>query len=269
MPNKLEQDGPKQRLLCHDCEELFSKWERPFAEKVFRPLHLSETPRFGIHYDGEWALKFSTSISWRVLQWLHNQQALNHLTDEQLTQSQSALATWAAFLLGCKNSVLPHEQHALLFDVIENNHTDQKLSPFLNRYLTRAFEANVIRWKSDVLTYAKMGRLLMLGYISPPAAPEAFQGTRVRMKRGTFGGPNITMPHALATFINEQASKMGSVLKGLSPKQRQRDHYLIESWGDEMGQTDSFRALCYDVNHSGDAAFSEEISVTLSNDVKK
>ena len=152
---------------------------------------------------------------------------------------------------------------------LENNHTDEKLSPFLNRYLTRAFEVNVIRWKSDVLTYAKMGRLLMLGYISPPVDREAFQGTRVRMKRGTFGGQSITMPYTLATFMNEQASKMASVLKGLSPKQRERDHYLIESWGDEMGQTDSFRALCYDVKHSGDAAFSKEISMTLSNDGKK
>lgn len=268
-PNKLMQDGLKQPLLCHECEELFSKWEKPFAGNVFRPLHLGETPQFGIHYEGVWALRFATSISWRVLEWSRGQSALGHLTDIQRGLVDSALPTWAAFLLGSKDSVLPHEQHALLLDVIENHNMDEELSPFLNRYIARTFEANVVRAENEVLTFAKMGRFLVIGFVSPPLHREAWQGTRVRMKRGTFGGTNITVPYALAKFMNERASKTASFLNTLSPRQRARDRALIDSWGDKLAETDSFRAILYDVKHSGAAALAVEDNNLPTEDTKK
>ena len=37
--NVRTQDGIKEYLLCVECEQLFSKWERDFANYIFYPLH--------------------------------------------------------------------------------------------------------------------------------------------------------------------------------------------------------------------------------------
>jgi hypothetical protein len=37
-PHKRSQDIAKEYWLCGDCEQLFSKWEREFANKVFYPF---------------------------------------------------------------------------------------------------------------------------------------------------------------------------------------------------------------------------------------
>lgn len=37
LPNKPVQDLDKCRLLCHDCEELFSFDEKYFSETIFTP----------------------------------------------------------------------------------------------------------------------------------------------------------------------------------------------------------------------------------------
>lgn len=36
--NRRLQDGPKRKLLCHDCEQKFSIAEKYFAETVFSPM---------------------------------------------------------------------------------------------------------------------------------------------------------------------------------------------------------------------------------------
>ena len=38
-PNLRIQDGVKKKLLCGDCELLFSIYEKQFAENIFIPYH--------------------------------------------------------------------------------------------------------------------------------------------------------------------------------------------------------------------------------------
>lgn len=58
------QDGPKYKLLCESCEQLFSESERFFSENVFTPYVNDESVRF--EYDTN--LKyFIESVHWRFL----------------------------------------------------------------------------------------------------------------------------------------------------------------------------------------------------------
>ena len=41
VPNRRIQDGEKDYLLCRDCEQIFSVWEKQFCEHIFIPLHSS------------------------------------------------------------------------------------------------------------------------------------------------------------------------------------------------------------------------------------
>ncbi|TCU66915.1 hypothetical protein EV204_11325 [Tissierella praeacuta] len=58
------QDRFKEELLCVDCEGLFSKSEKIFAEKVFRPYLNGYKSEF--EYE-EWIRYFITSVNWRIL----------------------------------------------------------------------------------------------------------------------------------------------------------------------------------------------------------
>jgi len=59
-----QQDGYKEELLCFDCEQLFSKCEKEFSEKIFKP-YLEENKTKFIYE--EWLNYFITSVNWRIL----------------------------------------------------------------------------------------------------------------------------------------------------------------------------------------------------------
>ena len=61
-PNIRQQDGIKQRLLCHECEQLFSINEKWFSENVFYP-YLNNNHNV-IQYNQELA-RFIISVLWR------------------------------------------------------------------------------------------------------------------------------------------------------------------------------------------------------------
>ncbi|MHC1747343.1 MAG: hypothetical protein AB9856_03015 [Cellulosilyticaceae bacterium] len=63
-PNKREQDGIKEYLLCEDCEKLFNNWETIFANKVFHKFRNEAFQE--ITYE-EWLNKFIVSVNWRIL----------------------------------------------------------------------------------------------------------------------------------------------------------------------------------------------------------
>lgn len=62
-PRKRKQDGPKEKLLCRDCEQLLSDDERWFASAVFRPTMSGEEPELL----GSELTRFAIGLSWRVL----------------------------------------------------------------------------------------------------------------------------------------------------------------------------------------------------------
>lgn len=61
---KRVQDGFKEKLLCGNCEGMFSKAETLFAGKIFRPYLNDYKSEF--KYE-EWARYFITSVNWRVM----------------------------------------------------------------------------------------------------------------------------------------------------------------------------------------------------------
>ncbi len=89
-PNLRIQDGAKLELLCADCENLISGWERAFCETIFTPFHLNQFKP--VEYS-VWALKFAVSVSWRVLQYYFRVDNLAHFTPEQKELAQDALLT--------------------------------------------------------------------------------------------------------------------------------------------------------------------------------
>jgi hypothetical protein len=216
------QDGLKPKLLCKECEERFNKSETPFAAKMFYPLHKDEALRLSrgpwFRYDS-WCMKFAASVSWRVLTFF-SQLGLKNFSPEQQQAATAALAAWRSFLLDESENPGPHELHMMMFDRIAD-HTCGGLPKNFNRYLVRGVEPDVVRSKECIFVYAKMCRVLVVGFIRTNAK-EQWIGTKLRVRKGEIGGKNYVLPSQLLKYMCGRAQRLIELEAKISSRQRQK-----------------------------------------------
>jgi len=143
--NKRVQDGEKRYLLCADCEQRFSIWEKAFAEEVFNPIN-QDVP---LKSYGPWLLKFSVSLSWRDLMSLKRDGLLSHFSSELIEFSDKALAAWKEFLLDRQPHPGRYEQHILPFPGLVANRSDSDMPSNFNRYISRSIDIDTFRFNDD------------------------------------------------------------------------------------------------------------------------
>lgn len=252
-PNKRIQDGEKQYLLCSDCEQRLSVWENEFSKKIFLPLHKSDGKIISLKY-GDWAMKFAVSVSWRTLLY-HKQfesELLSRLNEKQLVSVNRAFEVWRQFLLGNRPNPGEHEQHILLFDIIESN-TFPDLSPFINRYFLRGIEMDLAWSDRIVLTYTKMNRIGLFGFVQVDESNK-WVGTKLHVQEGEIGSQTYRIPDYILGYLNDRANKV-SDLRSMSHKQNQKILETLMKDLDKLGDSEVFRATIQDVNLSGKKAF--------------
>ena len=140
-PDVRTQDGPKTYLLCRECEQMFQKWEKPFAEQIFTALHRPDDQLPEKLPYQEWALRFAVSVSWRALALSTEHERFPHIpiSDQQLLRK--ALSTWSQFLCDKRPNPAEFEHHLLSFTGVRR--TSHDVSPFLNRYILRSVDLDL------------------------------------------------------------------------------------------------------------------------------
>lgn len=63
--NKIYQDGEKKPMLCHDCEEFFSKYEVEFTNKFLDKYLALNNQTLPVQYEG--IKNYIITVSWRIL----------------------------------------------------------------------------------------------------------------------------------------------------------------------------------------------------------
>jgi hypothetical protein len=246
------QDGWKPKLLCKECEKEFNKSETPFAAKMFYPLHQDEALRLSrgpwFRYDS-WCMKFAASVCWRILVFFDQFYGLKHFSAEQQQAVAAALATWRSFLLGETEKPGPHELHMIMFDCLAD-HTCGDLPKNFNRYLARGVECDVVRGEKSAFVYAKMCRLLVIGFIQKdPKAP--WSGTKLRGRKGEIGGKNYVLPSALLKYICGRAQRMAELEGKMSAKQRQKIDAEYEKQKDRALNSETLSVSLHDYEMFG------------------
>jgi len=119
-PNLRKQDGDKPKLLCEDCEQLFSQAERKFAKNVFQPYHESGTTSFTY---GPWLSYFISSVNWRTLHLDNiNFKSKKKLKDDVISILNDAETMLANFLLCRRSDIGEMENHILpMFEITGAN----------------------------------------------------------------------------------------------------------------------------------------------------
>lgn len=248
-PNRRRQDSIKLPFLCDGCEQLLSRWETKFAERVFLPLHQNAGRTF--EYDA-WALKFACSVVWRVsVESLDR--GYGRLSADQISAATCAEETWRAFLLGG----IPHpsrfEVHAIPLDVVRGD--GPGVSPFLNRYLLRAADGEVVLGTTEVLIYAKLCRVLLIGHIVVTDRAR-WRSSRLAVGQGVLDlDRNYYVPNALQWYMNRRAMRGAEALASQSPRQKEELLARLQSDIPRLASSEMFRAMRADVAQSGKAAF--------------
>jgi hypothetical protein len=253
-PNRRVQDGLKEYWLCEACEQRFSKSESLFAEKIFGPFSEGRFGDIEAAY-GPWALKFASSVSWRVLLFFRDR-GLPHLSADDRLAADRALATWSDFLLDRREHPGVFEQHVVHLDAPTST-SDPSVSPFLSRYLLRAWDLDVVTSNELCVTYAKLCRVAVFGVIRA-RRPREWKGTKLHVREGTVGHRDIHLPGFLPHYWNDRADLMGRSLEALSPPRSKIASVFTSTPAETLAQSEAFRAMTADIQLSGNAAFGKD-----------
>ena len=257
IPDLRVQDGLKPRMLCKNCEQLFSTWEKAFAEKCFVPLNSGNAR--DVRY-GPWMLKFATSVSWRVLRLFAANDGLAGFPEHIMTEVDDTLREWSLFLLGDRPHPGRHEQHMFVANIVEHASV-ANAPPNISRYLARAIDPYVAHTQDSAITYAKMGRFVLFGFIAFKH-PRRWNGTKLHVRHGVFGQRDIELPSDIGDFICGRARLAAEKYSQISEQQQARIRKSYEKDPDRAAQSETLRAMHHDVSMFGKSAFEATQSAT-------
>ena len=190
---------------------------------------------------GPWMLKFATSVSWRVLRLFAANDGLAGFPKHIMTEVDNTLREWSLFLLGDKPHPGRHEQHMFVADIVERTSVTDA-PPNISRYLARAIEPYVAHAQDSAITYAKMGRFVLFGFVAIKHQ-RRWKGTKLHVRHGHFGQRDIELPSDIGDFIFGRARLVAKTYSQISGKQLAKIKKSYEQDLDRSAQSDTLRAM--------------------------
>jgi len=132
--NQINQGGFKDYLLCGNCEQIFSKWEKYFAEIHFYPyINKKIVNEYNINFS-----KFAISLAWRILIKFKKDKLFEEYELSTIHNINNMEKIWRDYLLSNSLSIPNNIKHNI-FLIHENMYEH----PFFNRQI-RSVETTFI-----------------------------------------------------------------------------------------------------------------------------
>lgn len=203
------QDAIKVRLLCDDCEELFSRPEKYFAEKIFYPFHDKGVRSFD--YDENLGL-FAASLSWRALRISYDKAARG--LPGFVPAINKADARWRGFLLGERRSIEPYESHLIFLD----NGTCGGEFLGTKWHTARSVDATLAVWEG-VFAYSLLPGMAIVTSVQPARLP--FHGPPIKPS-GKVEAGHPAPDSKFYEFIARRAAEVSACSPGPPAKEGER-----------------------------------------------
>jgi len=169
-----------------------------------------------------------------------------------------ALDTWKNLMFGNAANPGAFELHMLPLDLLADARGLKKeLPPNFNRYLARAVDIDVAANTNSAFVYAKMCRLIVLGFIERPRFRQ-LRGTRIAMKQGVIEPGYFGLSQELLNFLVARAKNMAELNAQISERQQAKIDARMRSDPNRSAQSDHLAAMMQDVAMFGSAAFESE-----------
>jgi len=248
--NKRAQDIAKDYWLCGGCEQLFSDWEREFANKIFYPF-LNDGESEASY--GDWLAKFCASLSWRTLTYIRSANPGGREGfDEALDHAQSALAE---FLLGRSNNLGKYEQHFYPLEALDTTNVPNVPSN-INRYILRNMHMDLLYSSKDVMIYTKLPGFIVLGLTGHRESAK-MRSSRVALSSGKVSPRSYWWPTGFAEYVFGKAREISEMYKDISQKQRKVIDDAMKSNPERAASSKTIEAFGHDHRMFGKKVFSD------------
>jgi hypothetical protein len=249
--NRRSQDIAKDYWLCKSCEQLFSGWEREFANKVFYPL-MNEGKSVASY--GEWLSKFCASLTWRTLTYVRSQNSpVSEDVSRVLDEAEAALA---AYLLGQSSSLGKYEQHLYPLEGIAETNVSGA-PPNLNRYFLRTMQMDLLQSQSASIIYTKLPGFVLLG-LTGHKESKSMRSSRVALGDGRLSPRSYHMPTGFLSYLFEKTKEMADSYSKMDKSQREKITKSILDDPERFRTSRTFEAFKHDLANFGNKAFSKE-----------
>ncbi len=250
--NKRAQDIAKDYWLCSNCEQLFSGWEREFANKIFYPFVNDETDTA---YYGDWLAKFCASLSWRTLSYIRSQSSRS---DSALDEKEmKILEGLASFLLGKTKTLGVYEQHLYPLEPISSTNADAPEN--INRYFLRNMHMDVLIGNGQIMVYTKLPRFIILG-LSGHSESRQMRSSRVALNGGKISPRSYYWPKGFAQYMFGKAREISEMYKEISSSQQAVIEKALAKNPDRAASSGTLAAFQHDLDMFGKAVFSPKVT---------
>ena len=248
--NKRAQDIVKEHWLCECCEQLFSSWEREFANRIFYPF--MDEGKSEARY-GAWLPKFCASISWRTLTYIRSQ---NTFRSEEVTRAlDTAERVLASYLLGERNTLGKYEQH--LFPLEGMTETSARgVPPNLNRYFLRTMQMDLLESDSSSIIYTKMPGFMLMGLTGHKEA-NRMRSSRVAMGGGQISPRTYYWPTGFAEYMFDKVRGIEATYSSMNQTQKDKITKAVLDNPERFKASRTFKAFQHDLAMFGSSAFSK------------
>lgn len=246
-PNLRLQDGLKRYWFCPPCEQFIGRFERAVERKLFTRI-VAEMP---VPYSyGPWLSRFAASVAWRTLA-LYSEygDSFDYFNQEQRQLVPAALESWRAFTRGEASTPGIHELHFLTVGLMEGYQGPTKPPPNINRYLARVVDTHVASTRDEAFTFTKMGPMVVLGFIMPPARPE-WVGTMLAHGDAEIGKYSV-VPSYFVRYLFDRAKDVLAVIRMRSPHRTNIVGETMLANPERARASDTIRAMNADVDMFG------------------
>ncbi|UQB69543.1 hypothetical protein [Epilithonimonas zeae] len=233
-PDIRHQDGTKEYLLCNDCEQLFSKRERWFANNIFFPYLKENKTEF--QYDENLGY-FVISMLWRVLiNQLSHPSVKNEILLSFLKDVESE---WREFLINFKYPINFNNLNIFFTDRLIYNGNSNLLNSDL--YFTRFIDATIVHNNdfSKVAIYAKFLRFIFWAPVKGYRYEN--QTTTIKLNNGILNIPQELNDKFISSFF---LNRIKQIDQAKQPNQQQTDKMWKEIeknekefWDSDAGQS--------------------------------
>ncbi len=212
-PNLRVQDSRKVKLLCKECEDLFSVHEKYFAETIFRPFMNSNTPV--IEYNSH-LLKFGVSLSWRILINSISSPKNNHKHVQELKEAEK---NWRDYLLS--NDLLHgYEHHMLMLKYVEGAPKISGTDMDINWYFFRTIDATIVQNQNESFVFVKLPGFSFFSAVKPKHFSHT-DNTHISYN-GEFDFNIQSQTNAILKYLNHRSIETISAAQNMSKIQLNR-----------------------------------------------
>lgn len=222
-PNRRIQDGWKFPLLCGNCETIFNNWETHFANKIFyKFIHESQRN----HLYDEWLLRFCVSVSWRALKYIVHIEKLKNFGETTIENVNFYIDKWRKYLHGDQTYSAYELNHHLYFtEELSEAHEDGHV--FINRYLQRAIEIDLISSDEEEFVYVKFPYFILIGFFGEQGKEKNWKGAEVH-KKGELKPSCYYMPRYFWSLIKRKCDTVVKMRHSYSARQISKIYKTIE-----------------------------------------